>query len=182
MRVQGGARVSQQLAFGSKPNTARFSECGTYRYELTRELGGVLTLVSIGLNPSVATADDPDRTINKDIGFARRWQMGRVLKLNAYAYVAQDPGDMKRAAAAGIDVIGPDNNRTIVEAVRFVKAHGGIVVVSWGQNIDPNRQHDMAALLSDIEVWCFGTNLDGSPVHELYQPYTRELKRWEHPA
>lgn len=174
--------MTRQLAIGStRPDTARFSECGLYRYELTRELGGDRTLVSIGLNPSTATDIEDDRTIAKDVGFARRWHMGRVVKGNAYAYKATFPIDMQRAAKAGIDIIGPDNNRTLIELVRLARSTGGIAVVSWGANIDPIRQHDVAALLSDVELWCFGTNLDGSPVHELYQPYSRQLVRWRCP-
>lgn len=174
--------MTRQLSIGSRrPDSARFSECGTYRYELTREFGGARTLVSIGLNPSKADAERNDPTLRKDIGFAQRWGMGRVVKGNAYAYKATDPKDMLAAQRAGVDVVGPDNDRTLIALARLARDSGGIVVVSWGANIDPIRQHDLAMLLSDAELWCFGTNLDGSPVHELYIPYTRELVRWRCP-
>lgn len=166
----------------TRPNTARFSDDGVYRYELTRELGGERTLVACGLNPSVATADTNDQTIRKDIGFATRWGCGRILKINANAFCAQEPKVMAAAAKAGVDVVGPDNNRTIVEAVKLVRSTGGILLVAWGQNIDKHRQFDMAALLSGIEAWCLGTNQDGSPKHELYEPYDRELVLWKLPA
>lgn len=170
-----------QLSIGAtRPNTARFSECGVYRYELTRELGGDRTVVFCGLNPSTADAELNDPTVRKDIGFAQRWGYGRILKINAYAYRATDPKDMARAAKAGVDIVGDDNNRTIAEAAQLARM-GGLLVVAWGANIDPIRQHDVAALLSDVDAWCFGTNLDGSPVHELYQPYSRELVRWRCP-
>lgn len=174
--------MTRQLQLGARrSDSARFSDCGLYRYELTRELGGDRVLASIGLNPSTADAEHNDPTLRKDIGFARRWRMGRLIKGNAYAYKATDPRDMERAAKAGIDIVGPDNNRTLVAIARLAKETGGFVVVSWGANIDPMRQHDVAALLSGVELWCFGTNLDGSPVHELYQPYSRELVRWRCP-
>ena len=174
--------MASQLTLGAAaPDMARFSECGLYRYELTRELGGDRTLLSIGLNPSTADATKNDPTLRKDIGFARRWGMGRVVKANAYAYRATKPRDMTIAEKNGVDIIGPDNNRTLTElAFRAVVSHG-LVVVSWGGNITKERQLDMASLLCDFELWCFGSNNDGTPVHELYQPYTRKLVRWRHP-
>lgn len=174
-----------QLALDRRPDTARFSPCGLYRYELTRELGGGATLVSIGLNPSIADADKNDPTIRKDIGFAQRWGLGRVAKYNANAYCATDPKSMLRAAKAGVDVIGPDNDRTLRIAAAAARDGGGKIVVSWGANIDGERQREIAAILTDFvnppTLWCFGTNLDGSPVHELYQPWTRELVEWRCP-
>src|SRR4051812_40590931 len=60
--------------------TATFSDDDVYRYELTRELGGMRPLVTCGLNPSTADASKNDQTIRKDIGFAKHWGCGRVLK------------------------------------------------------------------------------------------------------
>ncbi len=166
-----------------RPNTARISECGLYRYDLTRELGGDRTLVSMGLNPSTADAIKPDPTITKDIGFATRWQCGRVLKLNAYAYRETKPKLMFAAAKAGVDIVGPDNDRTIREALVLVQMGLGILVVSWGRNIDPIRQREVADIIeaAGVDALCLGTNNNGSPVHELYQPYgagIERLSRW----
>lgn len=164
-------------------NAARFSPCGLYRYELTRELGGDRTLVSIGLNPSTADANEDDQTIRKDVGFATRWGCGRVLKLNANAFCARDPKVMRRAAKSGIDVIGPDNDRTIREALKLVLADRARLCVSWGANIDPLRQRAIADLIeaAGVEAWCLGTNDDGSPEHELFIPYARPLVLWTCP-
>lgn len=171
-----------QLALGGmRPNTARFSPCGLYRYTLTRELGGGRTVVFCGLNPSTADANVNDHTVRKDIGFAQRWGYGRILKVNAYGYRATEPADMKRAAKAGVDIVGPENNEALIAAARLARSSGGLFVVAWGANIDPHRQHDVAALLSDVELWCFEINGDGSPKHELYIPYVRELQRWRCP-
>ena len=162
-------------------DTAQFSPCGRYRYVLTRELGGDRALVSIGLNPSVADATTNDPTLRKDIGFATRWGLGRVIKLNATAYIATDPRAMVRAARAGVDVVGPENDALIRRIVRRETRRRGLVVVSWGANLAPDRQRSTAALLAGIETWCLGVNRDGSPVHELYQPYDRTLARWRCP-
>lgn len=164
-----------------RADSARFSDDGVYRYELTRELGGDLTLVSIGLNPSIADAKRNDPTLRKDVGYAKLWGFGRLLKLNANAYKATDPKEMKRAAKAGIDIVGPDNDRTIRDAVGLIGATAGRVVVSWGANITPERQREMAELIRGVETWCFGINKDGSPVHELYQHWHQPLVRWSCP-
>ena len=165
----------------ARHDNAQLSPCGRYRYVLTRELGGDRALVSIGLNPSVADATVNDPTIRRDIGFAKRWGLGRVIKLNASAYIATDPRAMARAAKAGIDVVGPDNDAIIRAIVRRETRRRGLVVVSWGAHILAERQRHTAALLAGVETWCLGVNRDGSPVHELYQPYVRKLMRWRCP-
>lgn len=172
-----------QLVLDVRPNTALFSPCDTYRYILTRELGGDIPLLSFGLNPSTATAEEDDNTIRRDIGFARHWGLGRVIKLNAYAYRATDPDDMKRAAKAGVDIVGPENDRWIRDMLLLAKMAGGRVVVSWGKHIDAKRQLALWDVLMEcgIEPMCFGTNKNGTPVHELYQPYDRVLVVWRCP-
>lgn len=169
-----------QLSLDRAPNTARFSPCGLYRYELTRELGGVRPLVSIGLNPSKATAEIDDNTIRKDVGFARRWNCGRVVKGNANGYRATDPADMKRAAKAGVDIVGPDNDRYLREMLLLAKLCSGILLLSWGNHIRPERQEEIWKLIVECDVTplCLGTNLNGTPVHELYIPYEQPLQAW----
>lgn len=167
----------------AQPDTARFSPCGRFRYELTRELGGNRPLVVCGLNPSTATAEKNDPTIRKEIGFARRWNCGRLVKVNAYAFVATDPREMKRELRAGRDVVGPENADAILEAAKIARARGGIFLVAWGRNIEPARQSAIGFVVGSIvPLMCLGTNRDGSPVHPLYIPYERELVPWRPPA
>ena len=166
-----------QLQLNTRPNAAKISPCGLYRYLLTRELGAERPLVICGLNPSTATAELDDQTIRKEIGFARRWNCGRLLKVNAYGYRATDPKVMKRAAKAGIDIVGPDNDTEIDEAVVLARRFGGIVLVAWGGNIEPARQAEIAELFGDVAM-CLGTNSDGTPKHPLYLPYETPLVHW----
>lgn len=163
-----------------RPNVARFSDDGVYRWWLTREFGGDRPLACCGLNPSTATADINDQTIRKDIGFARLWRCGLVIKVNAYGFRATQPAVMNRARAAGADIVGPDNDRWIVQAIDMVSIVGGIFMVAWGNHIEPHRQRDIARMLHDRSVvpMCLGTNGNGTPKHELYQPYERELVPW----
>lgn len=160
--------------------SAVISPCGTYRYDLRRELGGTRPAVFIGLNPSVADAERDDNTIRRDIGFARHWHCGRVIKGNANAYRATKPAAMKRAAKAGVDIVGPDNDRYLREMLLLSKLCSGIVIVCWGNHIDLERQEEVWKLIvaCDVTPLCLGTNQNGTPVHELYQPYDRPLEPW----
>lgn len=164
-------------------NVALFSPCGRYRYTLTRELGGDRPVAIMGLNPSKATADEDDPTIRKDIGFATRWGFGRILKPNAHAYIATDPDDMKRAAKAGIDVVGPDNDDLIRTTLGFILLSKGTFVVAWGNHITPARQAAIVRIIrfSGVVPMCLGTNKNGTPKHELYLAWTTPLVTWSHP-
>lgn len=106
---------------------AQFSGCGRYRYRLTRELGGKLTITFVMLNPSTAdgTADNP--TIRRCKGFARDWGYGRLVIVNLYAFRATKPNDMWRLVTHAehgegirsemMHMVGEDNDSAIVRAV-----------------------------------------------------------------
>lgn len=176
------------MALDGRQNTARFSPCGTYRYELTREnlpsqfeiSDSDRPLVICGLNPSTATAETDDQTIRKEIGFAKLWGCGRLVKVNAYAYRATDPNDMKRARRAGVDIVGPDNERWIRNAVELARTCKGITLVAWGGHIEKSWQAELAYIFGD-DAMCLGTNGDGTPKHPLYLSYETPLVYWSCP-
>ena len=161
-------------------DSAAFSTCGTYRYELRRYLGEGAPLVICGLNPSSADAETDDPTLRRDIGFAQRWKCGLVVKVNAYALIETDVAKMKRQRAAGRDVIGPENERWLRRAIRLARDHNGIFLAAWGAHIEPDRQHAIAVRLAAAKVTarCLGMNKNGTPAHELYVPYDRALRDW----
>lgn len=173
------------------PGTARFSLCGTWRYELTRDLSGYPrpveesppkgVLLSIGLNPSTATGDDDDPTIHKESFFTINWGYAIYVKANAYGYRATVPADMFAARDRGIDIVGPDNDAAISATVDRVRREGGRVLAAWGQNIDLARQRAVAQLLTGVEVVCVAVNKNGSPAHPLYKS-ANKLLPWTCPA
>lgn len=172
-----------QLDLERRPNTATFSPDEMHRYTLTRELGGTITLLAMGLNPSKATAEIDDQTIRKDMGFARIWGCGRIVKTNAYGYRATDPEDMKRARNAGIDVIGPDNDAAIRKALDDLLRSDGRLLVAWGNHIEESRQRAIAGIIAEstITPYCLGTNQNGTPKHELYLKFSTPLTPWSCP-
>lgn len=150
------------------------SDCGSYRYLLTRQVGpGERTAVFIMLNPSTADATSDDPTIRRCIGFARKWGCGRLAVLNLFAFRATDPCEMKRAA----DPVGPENRewfeRTLIDDLSI-----GPVVCGWGVHGEFMDQ-DRAVLswLAEIGIqpMALGLSKDGHPRHPLYLPGDAEL-------
>lgn len=161
-----------------------FSPDGVYRYELERYIGEGLPVLFCGLNPSIAgggkTRDDNDPTVRRWIGFAKRWGCGSILIVNAYGFIETKSAKLAHAAKAGVDLVGPENDRYVRAAIDRVVLAGGKVVVCWGGKISPARQAEISYLFADWAM-CLGTNNDGTPEHALYIPYARELVRWSCP-
>ena len=152
--------------------SAVISECKKYRYSLTRTWYTSLpTVVFIGLNPSTADATEDDATIRKCIGFAERWEYGRLIMLNLFAFRATNPADMKAAS----DPIGPENNNVLHRMTKVFD-----VIVCWGCDGD-FRDRAWVALNGVINgiPKCLGKTKHCHPKHPLYLPYEteRELYR-----
>jgi hypothetical protein len=162
-------------------NSAVFSDDRTYRYLLTREIDAEnqRVLAICGLNPSVANELDNDPTITREIDFARRWNCGRLVKVNAYGLVSTDPKRMfDQKKRNHLDIVGPENDIYIAEAAMLAQQTDGIILVAWGKNIEPFRQKRLAELLGD-KTMCLCTNKDGTPTHPLYQKATAVPIPWK---
>jgi hypothetical protein len=152
---------------------AVISECGRYRYLLTRQVGpSERAATFIMLNPSMADAINDDPTIRRCIGFARQWGCGRLAVLNVFAVRATDPADMRRAE----DPVGPENkdwfDRTLPSA------YEGPIVCAWGVHGE-HMDQDLAVLgwleSYGIKPMSLGSTRDGHPRHPLYLPKTVDL-------
>ena len=139
---------------------AEFSDCGAYRYRLTRTWDAERPRIAfIGLNPSTADATQDDPTIRRIVSFARDWGYGGVDMLNLFAFRATDPRDMKAAA----DPVGPENDRTLVA----VAGQSDVTVAAWGvHGAHQGREARIAGALGDLS--CLGTTQAGHPRHPLY--------------
>lgn len=140
---------------------AVISDCGQYRYKLTREWGSGPTCVFIMLNPSTADASEDDPTIRRCISFARREGCGGLTVMNLFAYRATSPDDMMRA----VDPVGPQND----EYLRSVLvANYSPIIAGWGAHGKfMSRDKAVSALLGD-KLECLGTTKTGQPRHPLY--------------
>ena len=127
---------------------ALISDCGFYRYWLTRpgrsliaERGPVLFIM---LNPSTADAELDDPTIRRCRGFAESWGCAGLTVANLYAYRATDPAALRLCA----DPVGPDNDAHLV---RLLREHGE-AVCAWGNSAAPDRVREFMQLAEDLRI------------------------------
>ena len=152
--VQGhdpGGKVRLSLMPGVNGD-ATFSADGRYRQLMRRWLGASFPeryILFVGMNPSTADASVNDPTCAREWTFARREGFDAMVKANVGDYRATDP---KMLLAPGVEASSPANLPAIREA---------------------------AAGAGRVELWCFGTNGDGSPKHPLYLRGDTPLARYE---
>lgn len=155
--------------------TARLSEDGVYRYELTRRWGGGPMATWIMLNPSTADATLDDQTIRRCRGFSKTWGMGGLLVVNLFALRATDPRALRTAA----DPVGPENDDAIHDAV----VRSRVVIAAWGTHgglLD--RERHVIDLLEQVgrEPLVLGLTKNGHPRHPLRVPaLTRPRRSWQ---
>ena len=153
---------------------ALVSDCGTYRYWLTRVWDSELrALRFVMLNPSTADASRDDPTIRKCIGFAQRLGYGSIIVNNLFAFRATDPKELRRP---GADLVGPLNDqylgRTRGERIDTCLAWG-----AHGRRFRPRVSHVLHLLGG--EAWFSLARLaDGVPAHPLMLPYTCRLTEY----
>lgn len=163
---------AQRQLFASLPTSAAsatFSECGRYRYHLSRAWGDPTRRVLFCLlNPSIADATRPDATLRRCIGFAKSWGFGALDVVNLFAWVSTDPDGLLDAE----DPVGPLNDAAIVRTARGAS----IVVAGWGANAtrlgQTERARRVMALLADRRVTngglhAFAWTGDNEPAHPL---------------
>ncbi|UTC29641.1 hypothetical protein BAJUN_00110 [Bajunvirus bajun] len=163
------ARTGAGLAFGHEiAKDALISECGQYRYYLTRLWDPTKPiLIWIMLNPSTADADLDDPTIRRCMSFARQNDFGGILVLNLFAFRATQPADMKAAA----DPVGPANDNYLQHAFEYAVSHGATVICGWGAHgtmFDRDYAVVQLAEVIGLDPVCLGHTNAGCPKHPLY--------------
>lgn len=158
--------------------SARLSECGMYRYSLSRYWGPKRGLVFVMLNPSTADASTDDPTIRRCMGFARREGNDGILVLNLYAYRATDP----KALLSCTDAVGPENDGYLSMALTEQARRGTPVVAAWGANARPDRVGQVLSLVPGVDWRCLGTTKQGAPKHPLYVRGDQPLVRYPNEA
>lgn len=149
-------------------NSAVFSECRQYRYELWRWWDKSKSFVMfIGLNPSTADETNNDPTITRCIGFAQKWGYGGLCMTNLFAFRATKPKVMK----SNPNPIGPDNDEHLI----MVSDKAGIIIAGWGTHGNHrNRDKEVMAFIPD--TYCLGITKHGYPCHPLFLRRDTKLK------
>ena len=161
---------------GKLESGASFSECRKYRWTLWRRWDpNFPPCVFIGLNPSTADETEDDPTIRRCIGFAKSWNLGGLIMLNAFGYRATLPKDMKAAA----DPVGVGNDKAIELTAQMAIDAGGIVVAAWGTHCEEERASTICGLINR-KIHCLGRTMSGRPKHPLYlRSETRPEVFWQ---
>jgi hypothetical protein len=155
-------------------STAEFSDCGRYRYSLTRtwDAQGPRVLY-VMLNPSKADELRNDPTIERCERRARALGYGAFRAVNIFAWRDTDPAALKRADAP----IGPENDAKLADALRWT----GDIIAAWGvhgAHLDRGPQVARMLHLSGKPLLAFGETKAGHPRHPLYISYTQSPQAW----
>lgn len=151
-------------------STATISDCGLYRYDLTRSWAreSELTqrlLLWIMLNPSTADADQDDPTIRRCIGFSKREGYDGLVVVNLCGLRATDP----RSLLTATDAVGPENHDTIERWMRDARIDQA--VAAWGAfPTDHMLPRTFVEKIAEhrIPMACLGRTKKGAPRHPLY--------------
>lgn len=154
---------------------ALFSECGSYRYWLSRDWadsGPVLGWLM--LNPSSADHLINDQTITRCIRRAATLGFSGIRVVNMFAWRSSDPVNLLKTE----DPVGPLNDRYIVEILKPLP----MVIGGWGSvhpSWRPRIEHVTTMLRqNNIELHALALTKDGQPRHPLYLPYNVSPQPW----
>ncbi|MDO5613249.1 MAG: DUF1643 domain-containing protein [Paracoccus sp. (in: a-proteobacteria)] len=165
--------IERQHSGDGRDSRAVYSDCGAYRYALTRRWGPGAALVWVMLNPSTATEAANDPTIERVERRSRMLGYDALSVVNLFAWRATRPADLARAG----DPVGPDNDAVILETV----AGGAAVLCAWGVH---GALHGRDAVVrgmlagSGQRLLHLGLTAGGAPRHPLYVAYARAPELW----
>lgn len=160
------------------PPSAVLSQCGAYRYWLTRDwTSGGKRAVFIMLNPSTADAIQDDPTIRRCIDFAKRFGCDGLLVVNLYALRSTDPDALWNHP----DPVGPENDAHIQWALWAAEMSDAPVIAAWGANARQDRVDEVLELPGMLACQALGLTKAGQPRHPLYLRRDAELVPWPNP-
>ena len=148
---------------GDAASAAVYSDCEAYRYALTREWAVGRRLLVVMLNPSTATEEANDPTVERCERRARGLGYGGFRVVNLFAWRATDP----RALRVVADPMGPYNDAALDAGALWADdvlcgwgVHGGLL----------GRDRVVAAQLRghNRPLWHLGLTGAGQPKHPLY--------------
>ena len=158
---------------------ALISDCGQYRYWLTRVWGDPYTprVCWVGCNPSTADHQQDDPTIRRCVSFSKAWGFNSLVVVNLFSYRATKPEALWQALEEGVDIIGPDNGKWLSHH----HALSDLTVAAWGAHLTfdgggiPEHIRDD---LAGFPLVSLGTTKDGHPRHPLYVKGDTDLVAW----
>ncbi|MFJ7976515.1 DUF1643 domain-containing protein [Peribacillus sp. NPDC096379] len=141
---------------------AIFSECGNYRYSLSRSVAGKDgKMTFIMFNPNVRDDIQLGATANYCFNYAIENKYGKVEIVNLFALRTKSIRALKeKVKNNGIDPVGPLNNYYIQKSIQ----NSDKIVLAWGSNGGFNRRdREVLKLLNDSTLFCFSKSRKGKP-------------------
>jgi hypothetical protein len=149
---------------------AEISDDELYRYALTRKWSSGPQVAWLCFNPSVADGSIDDPSVRKMVGFSKRWEYGRLVLVNLFAFRSTDP---RRLKSMGSEAIGPLNGYWIEKSLQESKE----LICAWGcaqhsLDLDIHANNVLSTLRTlHIPISCLGYRKDGHPKHPLMLAY-----------
>ncbi len=145
---------------------AIFSKDRKHRYVLIREWDlKKPSLMIISLNPSTADEKINDPTIQRCIGFAKKWGFGRLFVTNLFSFRATSPKDLFNFK----NPIGDKNDYWIRKLLKKVNK----IVLAYGNHGGfKNRHQKILKIIKN--PYCIKKSKTGMPMHPLYLKYTKK--------
>ena len=158
-----------------------FSQCGSYRWILKRELlSGKKTVVFIGLNPSKANSLNNDRTLVRIINFCSRWDYKNIYIINLFGLISKSPSQLLKSK----DPIGINNNLITLMTLNFWQKNINCDLwLGWGDKGQLNgRNLEVIKIIENLSnlksnennfserILSLGISKKGNPLHPLYIP------------
>ena len=160
---------------GDAESTAIYSDCGAYRYLLTRVWDpAAAKALFVMLNPSTATEVQNDPTVERCERRARALGFGAFRVCNIFAFRATDPRVMRRVA----DPVGPANDAAIAESCLWADT----IVCAWGTHgahLGRGAEVERLMRASGRPLHHLGLTRDGHPKHPLYIGYEVRPVPWD---
>lgn len=158
---------------------ALISDCGDYRYWLSRKWGEGPPCLFIMLNPSTADADKDDPTIRRCISFAKNNGYGELIVVNLFAYRSANPLALRKIFNHKFET----NDAYIKELALGVVDKGGICIAAWGFSGTYMNACEIAKKLFidlGVPLYCLGitTAKSPQPKHPLYLPANTQIIRY----
>ncbi len=160
-------------------NDAYVSDCGKYRYSLSRFVGaGQFTYAFFGINPSTADASKDDQTVRKWRGYSERNNVGRFEVSNVFSYRATDVKDLAETTDCLFGEAHWDIQNSIIR-------RADALVPCWGnqKKVPKHLRCWIDELFGRIchqnykygtPLLCFGKTKDGDPKHPLTLGYEKD--------
>jgi len=167
-----------------------FSECGSYRWILKRELlSGKKTIVFIGLNPSKANSSNNDRTLVRIINFCSRWNYKNIYIINLFGLISKSPIQLSKSN----DPIGKNNDLITLKSLEFWREDSNCDLwLGWGDKGQlKGRDRKVLKLIKNFSnlksnennyskrVLSLGLSKKGNPRHPLYMSNQSFLRKFD---